>query len=197
MAEFKSVFDSIKIKPTVESKAKINEKRCHNDSCKLAGKYKAPVGRDFENQYYYFCAAHVKEYNATFNYFNNLGDDQVKAFQKDAQFGHRPTWTMGARKSPVNPNAADPFKLFADTPHSQQQRVKRQIEDDGVGALSRKAFATLGLETSASSTEIKAKFKMLAKNLHPDSNAGDRAHEDELAKVMQAYKQLKANGFCK
>lgn len=198
MSDFKSVFESIRVKPASATKAKPTEKPCHKHGCNLAGKYRAPMGRDMENQYYHFCAAHVKEYNASYNYFNGLKDDVIHTYQKDAQHGHRPTWAMGARGAKIDPTVADPFKLFQDAPKQQQTRNIAEPEaDHRVGALSRGAFATLGLETTATPAEIKMKFKILAKSLHPDSNNGDRSNEEELTKVMVAYKQLKASGFVK
>jgi DnaJ domain len=199
MTEFKSVFDSIKVKPIKDARAKPAEKACERHNCKLAGKYRAPKGRDHENQFYFFCAAHVKEYNAQYNYFVGLKEDAVFAYQKDASHGHRPTQPMGARGAArLNPDAIDPFKLFADMPQFEQKRkFQEPAEDASIGQLSRNAFHTLGLETTATSIDIKTKFKILAKSLHPDSNGGDRSREDELANVMTAYKQLKAAGYVK
>jgi hypothetical protein len=199
MTEFKSIFESIKVKPTKDNKPKAAERRCENHACQLAGKYRAPKGRDFENQFYYFCAAHVKDYNTKYNYFVGLKEDAVFAYQKDASHGHRPTKPMGARGGArLNPDTIDPFKLFADIPQFEQKRkFQESSEDASIGQLSRNAFSTLGLETTATSIDIKTKFKILAKSLHPDSNGGDRSREEELANVMTAYKQLKAAGFVK
>jgi DnaJ-class molecular chaperone len=47
----------------------------------------------------------------------------------------------------------------------------------------------------ASATDIKAKFKLLVKRHHPDANGGDRACEDQLREIIQAYKYLKSVQF--
>jgi DnaJ-class molecular chaperone len=60
----------------------------------------------------------------------------------------------------------------------------------------RKALETLGLEFEATGVEIKARFKELVKRHHPDANGGDRATEDRLRDIIQAYKYLKTAGFC-
>jgi len=44
--------------------------------------------------------------------------------------------------------------------------------------------------------DIKARYKELVKRFHPDANGGDRAAEDQLRKVIQAYDYLKKSGFC-
>ncbi len=38
----------------------------------------------------------MREYNASYNYFDGMSDEQVSDFQKDAMTGHRPTWKVGA-----------------------------------------------------------------------------------------------------
>ena len=48
-----------------------------------------------EGKYWKFCLDHVREYNASYNYFAGMSDNAVQAFQKDAVIGHRPTWAMG------------------------------------------------------------------------------------------------------
>ena len=54
-----------------------------------------PKGRGQEGRYFQFCLEHVREYNASYNYFAGMTDAAVAAYQKDAVIGHRPTWAMG------------------------------------------------------------------------------------------------------
>jgi DnaJ-class molecular chaperone len=58
----------------------------------------------------------------------------------------------------------------------------------------RKALHELGLEVGADKVEIKARFKILVKRHHPDANGGDRAMEDKLREIIQAYNYLKSVG---
>lgn len=51
------------------------------------------VGRD--GQFYNFCVDHVRQYNASYNYFDGMSDVEVDEFRKDALTGHRPTWKAG------------------------------------------------------------------------------------------------------
>jgi DnaJ-class molecular chaperone len=60
----------------------------------------------------------------------------------------------------------------------------------------RKALSELGLDAGADRAEIKAKFKLLVKRHHPDANNGDRATEDKLREIIQAYNYLKSVGAC-
>ena len=61
--------------------------------------------------------------------------------------------------------------------------------------LERKCLRQLNLEDSATKADIKARFKELVKRLHPDHNQGDRASEDKLREVIQAYNYLRQAGL--
>jgi DnaJ-class molecular chaperone len=53
----------------------------------------------------------------------------------------------------------------------------------------------MGLTNTASREDIKTRFKELVKRHHPDSNGGDRAAEDKLREIIQAYNYLKQAGL--
>ena len=93
------LFDRIRIKPSCEEPQEAKGPVCEHPSCKAAGEFRAPKGRDREGQYWRFCLQHVREYNASYNYFAGMSDSAVAAFQKDSIIGHRPTWTMGMNAS--------------------------------------------------------------------------------------------------
>jgi hypothetical protein len=196
------LFDRIRIKAaTDEREAAPEVVACDHAGCKRAGAFRAPKGRGREGQFFLFCAEHVKAYNATYNYFAGMDDDALAAYQKEAVVGHRPTWKTG-----VNAKAArmaqrgvkrdkvddveiqDGFGLFG--ARNNAARAKRQ-EESRLGALSRQAFATLGLEETADKATIKARYKELVKRFHPDANGGDRSREERLAEILKAYGHLK------
>ena len=52
-------------------------------------------------------------------------------------------------------------------------------------------YEILGLSRDADDKAIKAAYRKLAMEHHPDRNGGDRSHEKQLAKVIEAYTQLK------
>ena len=58
-------------------------------------------------------------------------------------------------------------------------------------------FAVLGVSSSATEDEIKAAYRKLAKKYHPDLNPGDKAAEQKMREVNEAYTQalqIKKNG---
>ncbi len=54
------------------------------------------------------------------------------------------------------------------------------------------ACMVLGVEVTATLTEVRHRFRLLVKNLHPDVRHGDRSSEAEMRKVIEAYNVLKS-----
>lgn len=135
------------------------------------------MGRLREGQYFCFCLDHVREYNATYNYFNGMTDEAVSHYQKDALTGHRPTWKMGSNRAASGAKAAP-------------RRTENAPRRHGVVAL--RALHVLDLDDDARPEQIRARYKELVKRLHPDANGGDRSNEDRLREIIGAYKVLKS-----
>ncbi len=215
-------FDSIRISPRKErgaesdadpratQKEKPALRRCEWAGCKLPGLHRAPRSGaqglpSQENQYRWFCAGHIREFNQSYDFFQGMSDADIAKFQREALTGHRPTWGLGVNAAPGY-NAAygprsrrgkgvgDAFGLFEDAARSgpdkpePRRRVPRTLE--------RQALQTLGLDDTATLNEIKSRYKELVKRHHPDANGGDRSAEERLRKVIQAYDYLRKSGFC-
>jgi DnaJ domain len=194
------LFDSIRMKPTRSSAAK-EAARCEHPGCEEAGAHKAPKGRSFEGQYLLLCIKHVQEYNKSFNYFNGMDDEKVRAYQKDSVTGHRPTWAMGI-EAKADPNAyVDTLEILKKAARSRTARVRATVSSATgpkrpvVGNAARKAFETMGLDETADKAAIRTKYKELVKRLHPDANAGDRSNEGRMMAVIEAYNYFKTTGF--
>lgn len=198
------IFDKIRVKPSKDRTRKNEGPACEWAGCKKPGIHRAPKGREGEKSYWNYCLEHVREYNHAYNYFAGMSNEDIAKHQKDALTGHRPTWKMGDRaaRSAEERKAKgatrsgrpwqDPFNLFAE----QSARASGTTERRSVQNVERKALSTLGLEVTATSVEIKARFKELVKRHHPDANLGDKSTEDILREIIQAYNYLKSAGFC-
>ena len=201
------IFDSVRVKPDEDRRLRATCPACSWPGCADAATHRAPKGRQREGEYWRFCIAHVRQYNASYNYFAGMSDDAVEAFYKDSLTGHLPTWKMGVNgragpghNDPDVADAADPLNIFGEMggrsrfrprPEAKPQREGRMIRN-----AERKALDTLGVEIDATRADIKARFKALVKRHHPDVNGGDRSTEDRLREVIQAYNYLKSAGFC-
>ena len=195
------LFNSIRVKPDQDRRARSSEPACEWPGCANPGVHRAPKGRQLENEYWRFCLDHAREYNQSYNYFKGMTDDAVARYQKDSLTGHRPTWKMGVnnkatRERPDFDPTSDPFDMFSEGDRRGRPDFDLAPEGRTIRNAERKAFEAMGLETSASTAEIKARFKLLVKRHHPDANGGDRSTEDRLREIIQAYNYLKSVGFC-
>jgi hypothetical protein len=195
-----SLFDRIRVKPRRSAakpeKPAESKVPCAHPGCTAPGVYKAPKGRDHEGEFFTFCMEHVREYNATYDYFKGMDDASMEKYRAAEITGHRPTWKMGARAGAGNSNVDE--TVFAEARTLRRRGLHRTRGDAPAQApryntLAMKALITLELDASATEVSIKAKYKELVKRLHPDANGGDRSSEEKLREIIQAYNYLTAN----
>ena len=55
---------------------------CDWDNCKETGAYKAPVEKDNSKKYRLLCLNHIKIFNKSWNYFENMNDQEIEFFIK-------------------------------------------------------------------------------------------------------------------
>ena len=183
------LFDSIRVKPAgAKEQVAPAQMRCDRPGCVKLGEFRAPMGRDREGQYFCFCLDHVREYNATYNYFNGMSDADVAKYQKDSLTGHRPTWNMGHGPGHRVEDEGDPLGMFRGRAGRGAPVPPRQPHHS---PATLKALAVLDLDENADPDAVRARYKDLVKRLHPDANGGDRSSEDKLREIIRAYKFLK------
>jgi hypothetical protein len=162
---------------------------CDHPGCAETGDYRAPRSRTELNEYYWFCLEHVRSYNATWDFYRGMSEAECEAWRRADVVGGRPSWPLGARgprfyelNQDAIREALRSFFMFNDGP-ARPKRPPTQEEE---------ALAVLDLAVGATAAEIKARYKTLVKRHHPDANGGDRAAEDRLKSINQAYTYLKA-----
>jgi len=194
------LFDKIRVKPGEDRRRDPGAPCCEWKGCANAATHRAPKGRSNENEHWRFCLDHVRQYNHSYNYFAGMSADDVSKYQKDAVTGHRPTWKMGTGNTPggMEFNATDPLNLFREFNGGAgwRKRAEQAAPVRTVRNAERKALNVLGLDVGVEAAEIKARFKELVKRHHPDANGGDRACEDMLREIIQAYNYLKSVKLC-
>jgi hypothetical protein len=194
-------FDSIRSKPAAEPETRVTGPVCQWRGCTAAGSHRAPMGRGREGKYFMLCLDHVRQFNASYNYFEGWSTAEVEAFQKDAAIGHRPTWTTangermragGGSNGIFGHQASDPHGVFPwrDRTEGAGERRRR------LRPLELKSLEALDLtEKDADKVTVKARFKELVKRHHPDANGGDKRSENRLREIIQAYNYLKQAGL--
>jgi len=197
--DYRVKFTDIRVKPPSgkgpAGKAK-RERVCDYESCDLQGEHPAP--KQFGKGRYWFCKRHAAEYNKSFNFFETMTDEQLKAFQENARYGFSPTWKMGTGPMGNGKQAgardSDAWK-GADIFQNDADAKAARRENRSATGIARKALAELDLGPDAKAGDIRVRYAEYVRRFHPDSNKGDRSSEEKLAKVIRAGKTLKAAGL--
>jgi hypothetical protein len=172
------------------------ERLCDHPGCAGKGEYRAPKSRAALRDYYWFCLDHVQSYNKAWNYYADMNSDEIEAQIRFDTVWQRPTWPLGGRgpqyyRQTVE-DVDDVFDVFREERrrHAEERRTRpttRKMTEEEA------ALATLDLTPPVSFAQVKARYKELAKKLHPDANGGDRDAEERLKVVNEAYSKLKNN----
>lgn len=167
---------------------------CDHPGCGAEGAYRAPKDRSHLTEYYWFCLEHVRAYNRSWDYCAGLSQEQIEDEIRRDTTWQRPSWPLGkwglmerrlrervsrgkgfafGAEADMNEDAGRPNAAAVETPEAQ-------------------ALAVLGLSPPIAFDQVKARYRELAKLHHPDANGGDKAAEERLKTVNQAYTVLKA-----
>ena len=185
---------SEKFKPTVTFE-KISLRVCDHEGCQQQAEYRAPKSRERVKEYFWFCLAHVRAYNKAWNFYSGMNPNEIEIEIREDTVWRRPTWPMGSVENGKvwrrlnQAKLRDQFGIFngqfsnRDDNTSGPQLGPETNED--------RAFRILGLDPSASLSELKTKYKDLVKTHHPDRNGGDKTSEERLKDINDAYSTLR------
>ena len=165
------------------------ERPCQHPGCREAGLYRAPVARHRLNEYYWFCLDHVRTYNLSWNFFEGMNEAEIERQRRHDTVWQRPSWPFGRFGLGPNddgrgqgPRVHDPYGFFSQDAEKSPPRPMSEEQ---------KALAVLDLQEPITFQDIRARYKVLVKKLHPDANGGDTQAEERLKAVNQAYTALK------
>jgi hypothetical protein len=183
-----------KLAAQYDARPAAGERRCDFAGCGQFGEFRAPRARDKLTEYFWFCLDHVRAYNAAWDYYKGMNADEIEAARRADTVGWRPTWPLGTqrgRHDQVDPEQlrAAFSRLFDEDIFAGHQdapsRTPRPITPE------EEALAVMDLAVGVTQDEIKARYKELVKLHHPDANGGDKAAEERLKSINQAYTYLK------
>ena len=194
----------IRIKPPKGKgrEPKAVERICEWEGCEAKAAHKAPKGKNTENEYYWFCLEHVREYNRNWNYFEGMSDNEARDFQEQQRMGGRPTWkfgTLGSAGDGKKMNQGDSGFTNGRTRagfSSPRPKQTHRRSRSGLSKRQLRAFEVFDISHSATAEEIRDQYKLLVKKFHPDANGGDQSFEARLREVIEAYQVFKSSGFC-
>ena len=177
------------------------ERVCDHPDCAAGGDFRAPKSRLHLRDYYWFCLEHVRAYNAAWNYYAGMSDNEIEAEIRSDTVWQRPTWRLGDRHGPgYTARVRDAFGVFSAGGHGargdrrERERPDREAVRRALSAQEQ-ALAVFEIEPPFTPVRLKARYKALVKLHHPDAHGGDKAAEEKLKVINQAYATLKASYF--
>lgn len=159
------------------------EQYCDAEGCSAPGVHKAPKVRGGDSrEFYMFCLEHIQAFNKSYDYFQDMDEDAIQSFTKDAMFGHRPTWKMGKGPSFADIDVENGFrKFFDDVPiQAEPSPVPRKVQD---------ALTVFEMRHPVAQGEVKQQYKKLVKRYHPDINKSATA-EEKFKEITESYQLL-------
>jgi hypothetical protein len=138
---------------------------CDRDGCSEMGDRPAPKAPHSADRWY-FCEAHAAEYNKNWNYFAGLSPEEA------------------ARRAAEEERGNSGFR----------QSAQWKWAGPGDGSRSRdemRALDVLELDADADFSAVKAAYRRLAKEVHPDRKPGDKEAAKQFQAVQAAYEVLR------
>jgi hypothetical protein len=178
-------------------------RECEAEGCEEPGEFRAPgsraAGFDGPGDWRWYCLEHVREFNATYDWFAGMSADEIlaaqspiagwrtetRAFRADAGVDGMPRWA----------DFHDPLDAIGSRANDIRARAaKRQAFDQSwtrFSAREREALGVMGLDPQTDRTRLRRRYSELVRRYHPDRNGGDRSHEGRLQRVVEAYQLLR------
>ena len=72
---------------------------CDWGKCKEIGLYKAPVEKDNSKKFRLLCLEHIKVFNKNWNYFSDMGEEEIENFIKSDLTWHKPTKSFSSSEN--------------------------------------------------------------------------------------------------
>lgn len=179
---------------------------CEWPGCAEKARYRAPASPERVNEFRWFCLDHVREYNKSWNFFSGWSEEELEAQSRADRTWERPTWSLkdGKRVPGHSPHSdghawarwgfSDPLDVLGaastQNPGRTDPMLKRRFKV--LTKDEKRAMDVLGLPHSIEKrAEVRARYRALVKDLHPDNNGGNRTDEERLRRVIRAWDVLK------
>lgn len=172
---------------------------CDHPGCEAGGEFRAPRSRLELDSYFWFCIDHVRAYNTAWNYYAGMSEHEIEDEIRRDTVWQRPSWKLGQRHGPAYEHRVrDPFDLYSHKdrgPGAGPRNGRAHEASNRVASAREQALAVFDLEPPFTQSSLKARYKVLVKMHHPDAHGGDKAAEEKLKIINQAYTTLKASYF--
>ena len=175
-----------------------SERMCDHPSCTRPGEFRAPRtghrrgGFDGPGDYYLLCLDHVRAFNAGYDYFEGMSEEEIHDQQRPWSGWERETRAFAANGASPTPRWHD-FTDPLDAIGARFRTGVRAPRRDGkpLTDRDRENLQILGLDANSDLKTLRRRYAALVRQYHPDKNGGDRSREKMLQRVIDAYTQLK------
>jgi len=173
--------------------------------CLEAGEFRA-IGEDrpdFDGpgNYRWFCLDHIREFNAGYNWFAGMTTEEILEAQSPIHGWQTETraFRPGAASMPRWADFEDPIDAIGARAAGIRRAAGQAPEGRDAARLrftarEQEALAVMGLSPTEDRTALRRRYTELVRRYHPDRNGGDRAHENRLQRVVEAYQVLRKSG---
>ena len=158
---------------------------CDSTGCPEFGEFRAPKNRHVPKDFYWFCLAHVREYNKSWDYYKDMSPEEIEHSRIDDLTWNRPTRKVNAASwARVRRTIEDQIHNFDDINANYKERAS--LPDDCKAAL-----GVMELDFPITPEQLKTQYKKLVKKYHPDINKGDKTAEEKFKKINHAHSILR------
>lgn len=164
----------------------VKQRNCDFPGCCEAGLFRAPKSREALRDYYWFCIEHVREYNENWDFLKGLSPEEIEEIIRNDTVWERPSWPLGEAVRIEKKIREKIAREFFGSEEVEEEN-KTSIFANGEA----EALITLGLKPPVKFATIKARYRSLVKQFHPDTNNGSRFAEEKLKTINQAFTTLK------
>ncbi len=174
-------------------------KSCDIAGCPHLGDFKAPKSPHNLTEYHWFCLDHVREYNQNWDFFKGMSQGEIEHHMHKTMMWDRPTWRMtesglkeGRTREKIHAHFTSGENIFGNfSMGGDETGEDAHINIQSIPHPAVEALAVMDLAPPVDWDEVKARYKILAKKYHPDTNKNDPAAEELLKKINLAYSILK------
>ena len=175
---------------------------CAHPDCSAPGTHRAPLSRQRLREYQYLCLAHVREFNAHWNYYANMTPGEIEQHRLHDLLGERPTWPLGkgpslraagTKKPGMTGGYAEALRDllgdFQDKPTPRRRTRLASIRR--LTPAQQRACTLLDLPDTFTHAQLRRAFKQQAKAVHPDHNPNTPNANAAFHAIKRAYEVLR------
>lgn len=178
---------------------KAEGRQCDYPNCKQPANYRAPKSRQSNNEFYWFCLEHVRQYNEAWDFYAGMTLEEIEQMRDADMTWGRPTWPLNAKNKQAQQTKQEEavrhaWQHFQENVRSQKHQQQQQHSNTARQEfpLVYDALKVLGFrQNPIKFSLIKKQYIALAKQCHPDSRGGDTSAIEKLKVVNEAYALLR------